>query len=150
MKLLKQILQIENQYAIILDCIFILYILLDVHTPHWLANFVDTGIGGLVLIIISILIFIGAGPIAGILAFIASYALVMRSSQTTGSSIYKKQSNAEEIKLQNLARYNPEPKSLEVAMVHKMVPRVRSKKHLPPTSYKPVMATLNNVSESPL
>ena len=150
MKLLKKILQIENQYAIILDCIFILYILLDLHTPIWLANFIDTGVGGLVLIIISILIFIGAGPIAGILAFISSYVLVMRSSQTTGSSIYRKQSNAEEIKLQNLARYNPEPKSLEVAMVHKMVPKVPSNKPLPAITYKPVMATLNNVSESPL
>jgi hypothetical protein len=74
----------------------------------------------------------------------------MRSSQTTGSSIYRKHSNAEEIKLQKLVNYNSKPKSLEIDMVHKMVPKVPSKKKLPPSSYKPIMSTLNNVNESPV
>jgi hypothetical protein len=143
MNLFKKILKTEKAHAIVLEVIFIIYILFNFDTPDMVANFVDTSSGKLLVVLLALSMFV-AGPIAGILAALAGYTLITRSTIVTGSS-FKYADEAEEIKMQHLQSYNENVKTLEEEMVSDMAPIVRAPCS-GKASYKPVLDNLNDAA----
>lgn len=141
MKAIKNLLKSENSYSIVMEVLFVIYILFDFDTPTSLAYFIDTSSGKLLIVIMALMMF-GISPIAGILASFAGYTLITRSSNVTGSS-FKYSDSAEEIKMQNINSYNENHKTLEEEVVSDMAPIVRAP-CAGPASYKPVLDKLND------
>lgn len=133
----------EKSHSLVLDVLFVVYILFNIETPKSIAEFVDTSTGKLVVIFVALTMF-AAGPIAGILAVLAGYTLIQRSGNVTGSS-YKYTDGAEEIKMQTLQSYNDNPKTLEEQVIADMAPIVRSPDTAQST-YKPVLDKLNDAA----
>lgn len=143
MKAIKNLLKSENPYSMVIEVLFLVYILFNFNTPTSLAYFVDTSTGKFLIIILALIMF-GVSTIAGILAIFAGYTLITRSSNVTGSS-FKYSDSAEEIKMQNLNSYNENHKTLEEEVISDMVPIVRAPCS-GPASYKPVLDKLNEAS----
>lgn len=144
MKALKNLLKAEKAYSLFLEVLFVIYILFQFDTPDSVANFVDTSTGKLLIVMLALTMFAAAGPIAGILAVLAGYTLITRSSIVTGSS-FKYSDSMEEIKMQNLQSYNETQKTLEEEVISDMAPIVRA-----PcsgrASYKPVLDKSSDAS----
>ncbi len=126
MKLLKNLMKAEKSHSLVLEILFVLYIIFDIDTPHELAKVVDTTTGNVVVVLLALTMFAAAGPIAGILALLAAHTLIKRASLKTGGMFMYNYGEAEEIKMQDLKKYNEVPKTLEEEVVSKMAPIVHN------------------------
>ena len=71
MTFLKSLIKTEKKHAIILEVLFILYLLFNVTLPMSLANFFTTKVGVIIIMLLAISMF-SAGLIAGILALLVA------------------------------------------------------------------------------
>ena len=126
MKLLRDLMKSEKSHSLVLEILFVLYIMFDVDTPYEIAKVVDTTTGNVVVVLLALTMFAAAGPIAGILALLAAHTLIKRSSAKTGGMFMYNPGEAEEIKMQDLQKYNEVPKTLEEEVVSKMAPIVHN------------------------
>ena len=114
-----------------------------------ILNIVFTMIAGLVLIfhaltsIESILSFIALG----VLAIVAAYELIKRSSVKAGSHALRNYVPCEHKKLADFKKYNEFPVTLEEEIIAKMAPLV---KHAPAANaeYKPVLSDTHDASSA--
>lgn len=142
---MKKILNVENTPVLILEVLFVLYILIDVGTPVALAKMVDNTIGKITIMMFVLSIFYAAGPIVGILAMFAAYSIITRASRATGSIYKQPEYEAEEIKMKFLREHNSTPKTLEEDVITEMSPIIRDEGGMT-ADYKPVLGNLNNAA----
>lgn len=139
----KKLVKEEKTHFLILELLFILYILFDIETPLWMAKNVDTPIGNITVVLIAITMF-AHGSIAGILALLAAYTLIQRSSQLTGGIYNQTSDKSEELKMQMLETYNDVSYTLEEDVISTMAPiKVTDTTNAP---YKPVLNSLSGAA----
>jgi len=135
---LANLIKAEQRHQTILAIILIIYILLNVQTPNVLAGLIDNLVGNVIVVIIAIIIFANSHPIVGILAAVAAYELIKRSSVSTGTNAIRNYVESEKSKVEDFNRYNDFPVTLEEEVVAKMAPLVENND--PPRSdFKPVL-----------
>ena len=91
-------------------------------TPQPLANVIDTIYGKVIIVLISIILFIYANPVLGVLGFFVAFDLIRKSTISTGSYALDKYMPTEKKKASNLSAYNQFPYTLEQEVVKKMAP----------------------------
>ena len=132
----------EKPSQLILGIIFVLYILLNVHTPPVLAGAIDNIFGKVVVVAIAAVIFMKTNPVIGVLGFVVAYQMIKTASVTTGTYAMKHFLPSENSKLQEMHSFNVESaspglaagddqaqpinNSLEAEMVAKLAPLVMS------------------------
>lgn len=138
MKALKNFLQVKDNNQLILGVVFIVYILLNVETPHTIAPALDSMVGNVVVVSLAVILFRQSNPVIGVLGLIAAYLLIRRSSIATGTHAIRTALTSERAKVRDFNRYNQFPVTLEEEMVKKMAPLV---KHAPAKNadYTPVL-----------
>ena len=144
MKFVKDLMKAEKKHSLVLELLFVIYIMFNIDTPIELAKLVDTQLGNIVVALLGLTMFAAAGPIAGILGLLAAYTLIKRSSLKTGGVLLQSENKAEEIKMDMLNQFNDFPKSLEEEVVADMAPIVRSDGSQ--GSFKPVLDNLNDAA----
>jgi hypothetical protein len=144
MKFFKDLMKAEKKHSLVLELLFVIYIIFDIDTPLELAKLVDTQLGNVVVALLGLTMFAAAGPIAGILGLLVAYTLIKRSSLKTGGVLLQSENKAEEIKMDMLKKFNDFPKSLEEEVVADMAPIVRSDGSQ--GDFKPVLDDLNDAA----
>ena len=144
MKFLKDLMKAEKQHSLVLELLFVIYIMFDIETPIELAKLVDTTTGNIVVVLLALTLFAAAGPIAGIIGLLAAHTLIKRSNLRTGGILLQSENHAEEIKMEMLEKYNDFPKTLEEEVVSDMAPIVRNDGSQ--GDFKPVLSDLNDAA----
>lgn len=144
MKFLKDLMKAEKKHSLVLELLFVIYIMFDIETPVELAKLVDSSMGNIVVVLLALSMFAAAGPIAGILALLAAHTLIKRSSMQTGGVLMQSENHAEEIKMKMLKQYNDFPKTLEEEVVADMAPIVRNDGSQ--GDFKPVLSDLQDAA----
>ena len=144
MKFVKDLMKAEKKHSLVLELLFVIYIMFDIDTPFELAKLVDTQFGNIVVALLGLTMFAAAGPIAGILGLLAAYTLIKRSSLKTGGVLLQSENKAEEIKMDMLKKFNDFPKSLEEEVIADMAPIVRSDGSQ--GDFKPVLDDINDAA----
>ena len=94
-------------HNLVLGIVLSLYIVLDVKEhPLWFAQFVDSGVGNLCIVLLAILLFIKTNPIIGILGCIVSYQIIRACSVITGTHGIKNYLPSEEQKMKDMVAFN--------------------------------------------
>lgn len=113
----------EKQHEMVIFVLLILYIVFTPDVPLGLAEYAESTIGQLVIIILAITLFLSTNPVVGILGFLAAYEFIRRASRTTGVYGIETFSPTEEKKHQIMNAMNPAPeKTLEEELVDNLVP----------------------------
>ncbi len=113
----------EKQHEMVIFVLLILYIVFTPDVPLGLAEYAESTIGQLVIIILAITLFLSTNPVVGILGFLAAYEFIRRASRTTGVYGIETFSPTEEKKHQIMTAMNPAPeKTLEEELVDNLVP----------------------------
>ena len=129
----------EKPSHLILGVIFILYILLNVQTPPFLATPIDTIYGKVIISVIAIIVFMHTNPVIGVLGLVVAYQLIKTASVTTGTYAIKHYLPSEKSKSAEMQNFNVDfNASLEEEMVDKMVPMVIYPSD-PELTYKPIL-----------
>lgn len=144
MKFLKDLMKAEKKHSLVLELLFVIYIIFDIDTPLEVAKLVDTQLGNAMVMLLGLSMFAAAGPIAGILGLLAAYTLIKRSNLKTGGILLQSENKAEEIKMKMLKKFNDFPKTLEEEVVADMAPIVRNDG--PQGNFKPVLGDLNDAA----
>ena len=113
----------EKQHEMVIFVLLILYIVFTPDVPLGLAEYAESTIGQLVIIILAITLFLSTNPVVGILGFLAAYEFIRRASRVTGVYGIETFSPTEEKKHQIMTAMNPAPeKTLEEELVDSLVP----------------------------
>ena len=114
-----------RHHEVLLGGLFIAYSVLDIQTPSFLADLINSKLGSLVVMLVAFSLFFYVNPIVAILGIVAAYELVRRSMIKGGSvnSLvqYLPRYDSE---CPNLNAYNQFAPTLEQEMVNKMAPLV--------------------------
>jgi hypothetical protein len=141
----KKLLSFEKAHQLVIAVLLVLYLLLDVETPKYLANLVDTTLGNVVVMLLAVTLLLSSNIVVGLLALVAGYELIQRSRSVTGNLQLKQIKNAEKIKVEMLKDYNNYPVTLEEEVVSKMAPLVHDNS-TSSGNFKPVLNNLHDAS----
>jgi len=113
----------EKQHEMVIFVLLVLYIVFTPAVPSALAQYVESTVGQVIVVILAITLFISTNPVVGILGFLAAYEFIRRSSHVTGVYGIKTYSPTEEKKQAVMTAMNPAPmKTLEEELVDSLVP----------------------------
>jgi hypothetical protein len=113
----------EKQHEMVIFVLLVLYIVFTPAVPSALAQYVESTVGQVIVVILAITLFISTNPVVGILGFLAAYEFIRRSSHATGVYGIKTYSPTEEKKQAVMTAMNPAPmKTLEEELVDSLVP----------------------------
>ena len=126
--------------------LFIIYLVVPIETPGFLAPSIDSPMGMVVVFCVTLYLFLYTNPILGILYIFVAYELFRRSSKQTGKTAYIQYTPSQEKRDAKMVAMNP-PKtvSLEEEVVSQMAPIGRSDPiSYVNSSYKPVSDNVHN------
>jgi hypothetical protein len=125
---------------IILFILFVIYVIFPIKTPKIIAPWVDSCVGMTIIFIGTLYLFFYTTPILAILAVLAAYELLRRSSELNTSTTIMKYTPSQEKKDEIMLEMNPiQKETLEEEVVSKMAPLGKSDPSTYiETSYKPV------------
>lgn len=117
-------LKLHEYILIILLAIYIVY---PVKPTKSLAHLIDSTLGKIVVISAGIALFSLTNPVIGVLSLVVGYLLIKNSCYVTGSYYVNQLANTEEIKMEQLRKYNAHMNktTLEEKVVNRMVPMVK-------------------------
>jgi hypothetical protein len=107
---------------------------------------IDSIGGKIVMFVVVIYLFMNAHPILAVLALLAVFDLMRRSSMTTGIAALQKFAPSEEKKMSQFTAYNQFPYTLEQEVVSKMAPIMKSGYSITPSSFKPLLDDTHDAS----
>jgi len=117
-KLMRQ----EKQHEMVIFVLLILYIVFTPSVPPALAEYAESTIGQVVVVILAITLFLSTNPVVGILGFLAAYEFIRRASRVNGVYGIETFSPTEQKKHEVMTAMNPPPeKTLEEELVDKLV-----------------------------
>lgn len=113
----------EKQHEMVIFVLLILYIVFTPSVPPALAEYAESTVGQVIVIILAITLFLSTNPVVGILGFLAAYEFIRRASRVTGVYGIETFSPTEEKKKEIMMAMNPAPvKTLEEELVDSLVP----------------------------
>jgi hypothetical protein len=98
----------EKPSQLILGIIFVLYILMNVQTPAFLASSIDTVFGKVLVVAIAAVIFVKTNPVIGVLGLVVAYQMIKTASVSTGTYGLRHYLPSENSKMREMQSFNAE------------------------------------------
>ena len=137
-----------SKYEAILMVLFVIYLIFDIQPPDAFAAVVDTPIGMVLVLLLTLMNFMRSNVILGVVGLFVAYEVVRRSARINNRvpmEIYTPSQMNKDIEL--IQMNPPESKSLEEEMVDKMAPVGKSSMiTFTMSEYKPVATETHNAS----
>lgn len=145
---IPKILKLLTTLEMVLLACFVIYVILPIPTPNFLAGVLDSSLGMLVLFIVAIFLFFYVNPVLGVVFLFVAYELLRRSSKLVGHAAIVKHTPSQAKKDVQMAQMNPAKKeTLEEEIVDKMAPVGHSDLSIyTPSSFKPVSESVGSAS----
>lgn len=135
-KVFKSLTKIE----IALLIVFVLYIVLPIQTPDFMAGWIDSSLGMLTIFVVTVFLFLNVSPVVAVVYILVGYELLRRSSKKAGRVTLMKYTPTQAKKDMEMKAMNPvQEKTLEEEIVESMAPIGRSDPNVyVDTTFKPV------------
>jgi len=129
--------------TVILAVLLSVFILFPLPLPFELATYIDTKLGSLLVVVLSIFVFVTVSPVVGILAFIAGYSLLYRAGVSTGSEVLRQYVPSEDDKQQEMLNLHTlnNGKTLEEEAVDNIPPHSPDGDIMPEDPYDPIYSS---------
>lgn len=105
--------------------IFIIYIIFPFRTPLFLSKFINTALGLIVILLVTLYLFFYTNPILGVVYIFVAYELLRRSAiaSPSGDAYLVKNTPSEEKRQQEMVKMNPPQRhTLEEDVISTMAP----------------------------
>jgi hypothetical protein len=131
---------------IVIFIVFVLYLSLNIPTPQELSPYIDSPLGIIFMLVVTLLLFLYTNPILGVLYIFVAYEVLRRTSNTSSRVSLVQHTPSQFNKDADLKAMNPPlEKSLEEDVIEKMAPIGRSDPSVyVETSFKPVSESVHN------
>jgi membrane protein implicated in regulation of membrane protease activity len=137
-----------SKYESILLVLFIIYLIFDINPPDMFAAMVDSPLGMVVVLLLTLMNFMYSNVILGVVGLFVAYEVVRRSANVNNRVPMVMYTPSQMNKDIELVQMNPvQEKTLEEEMVEKMAPVGNSSLITYTMSeYKPVSTEIHNAS----
>jgi hypothetical protein len=129
---------IKTQAEICLTILFVIFLFMGYDIPQPLADFIDTIPGKIIVVIISLMLFVGTNVIVGIVGFFVAFELIKRSMKKTGNLESGLYTPSEYKKISDIDALNNFSYTLEEEVVYKMAPPKNNNSYSSQT-YQPIL-----------
>jgi hypothetical protein len=136
----------ENTGELILAVLLIIYLIMGKKPPAPVAQFTNSMIGKILLLLIVIYMFIHSNPILAVLILFVVFDLIRRSGNLFNNTYSKKFIPSETKKTSQLTAFNQYQYTLEQEVVKKMAPLVNNSYPVNKPTYKPIVNNLYDAS----
>jgi len=128
--------------------IFVIYLVMDIYPPEMLASYLDTSLGMVGILLVTLYVFMNYNPILGVVFLFVAYEIVRRSARVNNRVPMVHYTPSQAKKDAELAEMNPAPPtSLEEEIVDKMAPVGKSSLiSYTMSQFKPVSTDIHNAS----
>lgn len=128
--------------------IFVVYLVMDIYPPEMLAAYLDTSLGMVGILLVTLYVFINYHPILGVVFLFVAYEIVRRSARVNNRVPMIQYTPSQAKKDAELAEMNPVvPTTLEEEVIDKMAPVGKSSLITYTMSeYKPVSSDIHGAS----
>jgi hypothetical protein len=128
--------------------IFVIYLVMDIYPPDALASYLDTSLGMVGILLVTLYVFINYHPILGVVFLFVAYEIVRRSARVNNRVPMIQYTPSQAKKDAELAEMNPAvPTTLEEEVIEKMAPVGKSSLITYTMSeYKPVSSDIHGAS----
>jgi hypothetical protein len=128
--------------------IFVIYLVMDIYPPEMLASYLDTSLGMVGILLVTLYVFMNYNPILGVVFLFVAYEIVRRSARVNNRVPMVQYTPSQAKKDAELAEMNPaHPTSLEEEIVDKMAPVGKSSLiSYTMSQFKPVSTDIHNAS----
>lgn len=112
-----------SQVEMIALAVFVLYIVFPIENPSFISNMVDTPLGMVGVLAVTLYLFFNANPLVAILYVFVAYELLRRSTKQTGKAAIQEHTPSQMKKDVKMQKMNPVKKeTLEEEIVEMMAP----------------------------
>lgn len=128
--------------------IFVIYLVMDIYPPELLASYLDTSLGMVGILLVTLYVFMNYNPILGVVFLFVAYEIVRRSARVNNRVPMVMYTPSQAKKDAELAEMNPAPPTtLEEEVVDKMAPVGKSSLiSYTMSQFKPVSTDIHNAS----
>ena len=134
----------------VLTVLFIVYLVMMVHTPDWFTPYINSPLGLVVLVVLVMYLLFYTTPVLGVLSLFVAYELLRRSSvMPIAKASIESRTPSQAKKDVQLQKMNPSPQStsLEEEVVQKLAPiGVSEPSQYVNSEFKPVTTSLVGAS----
>jgi len=122
METFRTLMREEKQHEMVIFVLLILYIVFTPSVPSALAEYAESTMGQVIVVILAITLFLSTNPVVGILGFLAAYEFIRRASHVTGVYGIETFSPTEKRRQEVMTAMNPAPSmTLEEELVQSLV-----------------------------
>ncbi len=128
--------------------LFIIYLVMDIYPPEIVASYIDTSIGMVGILLLTLYVFMNYSPVLGVVFLFVAYEIVRRSARVNNRVPMMMYTPSQAKKDAELASMNPPvAASLEEEVVQQMAPVGKSSLiSYTMSEYKPVSTDIHNAS----
>ena len=128
--------------------LFIIYLVMDIYPPEIIASYLDTSLGMVGILLITLYVFMHYNPILGVVFIFVAYEIVRRSARVNNRVPMMLHTPSQAKKDAEFSEMNPPlPTSLEEEVVQQMAPVGKSSLiSYTMSEYKPVSSDIHNAS----
>ena len=135
---LKDLFTKKHMPELVLASLFILYLVMGYKMPKEAATIVDSTIGKIVVVVVTLMLFAYSKPILGILALLVAYQLIKSSSVKTGMAGLEKYYPTETKKWTPFTPTNQFAYTLEQEVVKNMTTKKFNTEYVKPP-FRPIL-----------
>ena len=146
MESMQSLFEKRRSSELILSALFVIYLIMGFHMPAPLANFIDSGLGKVIVVLCALMLFAYSNPVLAVLGVFVAYKLIISSSTTTGSGPLGMFAPTEEKKWQQFSPIHKFPYTLEQEVVKNMAPIVRSDLVNTTPAFRPLLENLHDAA----
>ena len=128
--------------------LFIIYLVMDIYPPEIMASYIDTSIGMVGILLLTLYVFMNYSPVLGVVFLFVAYEIVRRSARVNNRVPMIMYTPSQAKKDAELSAMNPPvAASLEEEVVEQMAPVGKSSLiSYTMSEYKPVSSDIHNAS----
>jgi hypothetical protein len=128
--------------------LFIIYLVMDIYPPEIVASYIDTSIGMVGILLLTLYVFMNYSPVLGVVFLFVAYEIVRRSARVNNRVPMIMYTPSQAKKDAELSAMNPPvAASLEEEVVEQMAPVGKSSLiSYTMSEYKPVSSDIHNAS----
>jgi len=137
MESVQSLFEKRRSSEVILSALFVIYLIMGFHMPAPLANFIDSGLGKVIVVLCALMLFAYSNPVLAVLGVFVAYK---------GSGPLGMFAPTEERKWQQFSPIHKFPYTLEQEVVKNMAPIVRTDLVNTTASFRPLLENLHDAS----
>lgn len=110
----------KNLSQLLLEILFIIYLVMDYKIPEWIATIIDSAFGKIIVVLIALMLFAYSNPVLGVLSLLVAYQIIKTASVKTGIAGLEQYYPTEEKKWSPFTPAHQFPYTLEQEVVKNM------------------------------